>query len=177
MATQVPITIRDADDNDIDTSATQLDNGHRRSTLAIGGSDNVADIVPANATQGLWVRLTNPGDIAGGGGGSVTPETRSDTFTGTGNGTAINASTKNCKYFGMRVKGTGAAPTAWTVNFQVSFDGTNYTTLFVHSNTTDADGGFLWPSTPAVALYFRSNVSALTLSPATNLIVTIVGMV
>ena len=108
MPTQSPIKLRDADDLNVNTSATQLDNTHKRPTLAVGGPDTADGIAPCTAADGLSVKITNPGDISGGG-GSVSPETRNDTYTAVGNGTAINASTKNLKYFGMRVKGTGAA--------------------------------------------------------------------
>lgn len=100
---------------------------------------------------------------------------RSDTFTGTGNGTAVNVATTGRSRFGMAVKGTGAAASAWTVNLQVSLDGTNYATLLSHANS-DGDGAAVWVPTPSPALYFRTNVSALTLGSATNIVVTIIGM-
>jgi hypothetical protein len=101
---------------------------------------------------------------------------RADTFTGTGNGTAVDVSTGPRQWFGIQVKGTGAAATSWTVNLQASLDGTNYSTILTHANTTDTDGSIAWISTPAPALYFRSNVSAVALGSATNIVVTIVGM-
>jgi hypothetical protein len=101
---------------------------------------------------------------------------RSDTYTEAGNGTAVNVSTNPRQWFGVQVKGTGASATSWTVNLQASLDGTNYSTVLTHANTTDTDGSIAWISTPAPALYFRSSVSAVVLGSATNIVVTIVGM-
>ena len=100
---------------------------------------------------------------------------RADTYTETGSGTAVDVSTTGKQWLGVQVKGTGAAATAWTVNLQASLDGTNYSTVLSHTNTDDTDGSIVWISTPAPTLYFRSNVSALTLGSATNIVVTIVG--
>jgi hypothetical protein len=80
------------------------------------------------------------------------------------------------KWFGIQVKGTGAAATSWTAELQVSLDGSDYRTIVTHSNTTDSDGDILWISTPAPALHFRSEVSAVVLGSATALSVTIIGM-
>ncbi len=79
------------------------------------------------------------------------------------------------KWFGIQVKGTGAAATSWTVELEVSLDGTDYRTLVTHSDTTDSDGDILWISTPAPSLHFRSKVTALVLGSATALVVTIIG--
>jgi hypothetical protein len=107
---------------------------------------------------------------------------RSDTFTGTGSGTTVDVNAQAMSSFSMSVKGTGAAPTSWTVNLQISLDGTNWTTIMVHSNTSPpadevrADGQTI--STGAnryVAHYFRTNVSALVLGGASNIVVQISG--
>ena len=107
---------------------------------------------------------------------------RQDTFTGTGSGTAVSTPTQGAEKFSIAVKGTGATPTSWTVNLQISLDNTNWTTILVHSNTSPpaddvrVDGQTI--STGAnryPALYFRSNVSAVTLGGASNIVVTIAG--
>jgi hypothetical protein len=112
-----------------------------------------------------------------GGDGSATDfldkSSRSDTFTGTGSGTAVDVSAQGMKHFGMQVKGTGAAPTSWTVVLEVSLDGTNYTTLITHTNTEDSDGAVKWSPVAIVGLHFRSRVTALALGSASNIIVTI----
>lgn len=103
--------------------------------------------------------------------------TRSDTFTSTGNGTAVDVSTRPMRKFGLQVKGTGATPTSWTVVLEGSLDGTNYTTILTHVNGTNADGAVVWSSaveTPC--LYFRARCSALTLGGATNVVATILGV-
>jgi hypothetical protein len=80
------------------------------------------------------------------------------------------------KWFGVQVRGVGAAATSWTVELQVSLDGTNFVTLTTHSDSTDANGDILWISTPAPALWFRSEVTAVTLGSATALSTTIIGV-
>jgi hypothetical protein len=174
MATQAPIKIRDADAVDVNTSGTLLDNGHTRPSVGIGGPDAAAGLAPCTAADGLSVKVTNPGDISGGAG--ATPSTRQDTYTGTADGTAVDVSTSVRLWFGLQVKGTGAAATSWTANLQASLDGTNYATILTHSNASDSDGSIVWISTPAPALHFRSSVSAVSLGAASNIVVTIVGM-
>lgn len=87
--------------------------------------------------------------------------------------------------FAIQVKGTGAAPTSWTVELQVSLDGTNFMTLFSHKSTTgsnnelaaaDGDVVFSYGGTFYPALYFRSKCTAVSLGSATNIVATIVGM-
>jgi hypothetical protein len=80
------------------------------------------------------------------------------------------------KWFGIQVRGVGAAATSWTVKLQVSLDGTNYVTIITHTDTSDTDGDILWLSTPAPALWFRSDVTAVVLGSATGLSTTIIGV-
>lgn len=106
--------------------------------------------------------------------------TRSDTYTATGNGTAVDVSVKPCRRFSLQVKGTGAAPSVWTVRLEGSLDGTNYVELMRHASTNpvgnNADGAVVWVEAGPF-LYFRSRCSdTLTLGSATNIIATIVGM-
>jgi hypothetical protein len=145
----------------------------QRAALAIVTSDATAVDLPGDATNGLKVQVaTLPVTITS----PLATSSRSDTFTGTGSGTAVNVSTYGRQHFGIQVKGTGATPTSWTVHLQVSLDGTNYANLLTHDNDTDDDGGIQWTSTPTPGLYFRSSVEAVALGSATNIIVTIVGM-
>lgn len=106
------------------------------------------------------------------------PVSRSDTFTATGDGVTVDASDHPLQSFGLQVIGTGDTPSAWTVALQVSLDGTNWVTLLTHSSAdSDPIGSFVSNGANlAPSLYLRSNVSALTLGPATNIVVTIVGM-
>jgi hypothetical protein len=145
----------------------------QRAGLAIILSDGVAADVPGDATNGVKVQVaTLPVTITS----PLATSTQADTFTSTGTGTVVNVSTYGRQHFGIQVKGTGAAPTSWTVHLQVSLDGTNYANLLTHDNDTDDDGGIQWSATPAPSRYFRSSVEAVALGSATNIIVTIVGM-
>jgi hypothetical protein len=156
----IPIT--DAEEATQEIDGFTLTDTNFRPAVVIGDPSDPNAGAPVHATHGLKV---NPG-----------AQSRSDTFTGTGNGTAVDSSAGAKQWFGIQVKGTGAAATSWTANLQASLDGTNYSTILTHANTTDTDGSIAWISTPAPALYFRSNVSAVSLGSATNIVVTIVGM-
>ena len=106
----------------------------------------------------------------------LTGRTRSDTYTGAANGTTVDVSTQGMSRWGIQVKGTGAAPSSWTVHFEVSLNGTNFQSFFTHG-TADGDGTVKWgPAGDYPALYFRSRCSAVALGSATNIVATIVGM-
>jgi hypothetical protein len=79
--------------------------------------------------------------------------------------------------FGMQVKGTGAAATAWNVVLEVSLDGTNFATLLTHASAdADSDGGIVWSGANASpVLYARSRLVSVTLGSATNVVATIVA--
>lgn len=100
---------------------------------------------------------------------------RSDAYTGTANGTTVTTNLVPVNRFAMQVVGVGGTPTAWVATLEGSLDGTNFTTIGVHSNTTDLINKMRWFSTPTAVKYFRSRMSGLTLSGATNATVYIVG--
>lgn len=103
-------------------------------------------------------------------------QSRSDTFTGTGAGTAVNSADLGVSHYALQVKQTGTV-TSWTVQLQVSLDGTNYATILTHTKAGDQDGGIVFSGPNRYpALYFRANVSALTLGGGTNVVATIVGI-
>lgn len=102
-------------------------------------------------------------------------KTRSDTYTSTGNGTTVNVSTDPLESFSVQVKGTDAAATTWDVRLEGSLDGTNFTAILTHTNTT-GDGVVLFSgTTDSPCLYFRSRCAGLVLGAATNIVVTILG--
>lgn len=102
--------------------------------------------------------------------------TRSDTFTATGNGTTITATTtRPVKYFTVQVKGTGAVATAWDVRLEGSLNNADFTQIIAHTNV-DGDAVVKWQGTANPILYFRSRVAGLTLGSATNIVVTILGV-
>lgn len=102
---------------------------------------------------------------------------RQDTYSTTGTGATLDVSSQGMSKFGVQVKGTGAAPTSFTVVLEGSLDGTNFSTLLTHTNASPGDGLVLHSGAVALpVLYFRSRCTALTLGSASNIVVTIVGI-
>lgn len=100
----------------------------------------------------------------------------SDTFTGTGNGTSVDATNNPFQSFGMQVIGTGATPTLWTLVLEGSVDGSNFTTILTHSTSLGISVN-LWTGTSLTPCrYVRSRVISLTLGTATNIVVHWVGL-
>ena len=100
---------------------------------------------------------------------------RTDTFTGTTTGVTVDTSGTPLKWFSVQVSGTGGVPTLWTVVLEGSLDGVNFSPILTHTNTT-GNGSVLWlGSNPATSRYFRSRVTGLTLGPATNIVVSVLG--
>jgi hypothetical protein len=101
---------------------------------------------------------------------------RSDTFTTTANGTAVNVADVPVGHFGLQVKQTGTV-TSWTVVLEVSLDGTNYATVLTHTKTDNGDGAIAFSGPNKYpALHFRARCSAITLGGGTNVVATIVGL-
>lgn len=102
--------------------------------------------------------------------------TRSDTYTtspATGVTVTVPAPVKS---FSILVKSTGTAATAWNVVLEGSLDNVNFTTILTHTNVT-GDGVLLSTTTSFTpSLYFRSRLTSITLTPATAIVVTILGM-
>lgn len=67
----------------------------------------------------------------------------------------------------VQVKGVGAAATSWSVTLEGSLDDTNWTVLATHAAT---DGAIVSVVDKPV-LHVRVNVGALTLTPATSVVV------
>lgn len=123
---------------------------------------------------------TNDGDVSRSNPLPVTEafSTRSDTFTVSGNGTTVDASTKPHKNFSLQVQGTGAAASAWNVVVEGSLNNSKFTTILEHSNAGEfrnaADGETVWFN-GGPFFYFRSRCVSITLGSATNVVATIVG--
>lgn len=98
---------------------------------------------------------------------------RSDTFTGTASGVVVSSIASPVKFFAVQVKGTGAAATLWDVRVECSLDNVNFSQVLAHA-TGDGDG-IVKASSAFLCPYFRSRVHALTLAPATNIVVTLMG--
>jgi hypothetical protein len=102
--------------------------------------------------------------------------TRQDTFVAVGSGNTVNKSTAPIARFGLQIKGTGAAATAWDVVLEGSLDGINFSTILEHTSLV-GDGQIMWSGPlDSPCLYFRSRVVSLTLGSATNIVATILGM-
>ena len=100
---------------------------------------------------------------------------RSDTYTASGNGATLNAADAIASSYSIQVVGTGAAATAWNIVLEGSLDGTNFSTMLTHTETTGNGavlfaGANLYPS-----LFFRSRCVSLTLGSATDIVVYITG--
>jgi hypothetical protein len=102
-------------------------------------------------------------------------QNRSDSYTSTTTGAEVDCSSIPVSQLGMQVKGTGAAPTSWTIVLEVSLDGTNYSVVATHTNITHADGSVLFVPLPAPVKKFRSRCTAISLGGASAIAVAIIG--
>ena len=75
----------------------------------------------------------------------------------------------------IQVRGSDATPTSFSVAFQGSNDGENWTTLLTHTNT-DGRVTFATDAIPRPCRHFRINCTAVTLGPASKLIATAVAV-
>jgi hypothetical protein len=97
------------------------------------------------------------------------------TATGTGVVIALFPSPGGAPFatYALSVKGTGAAPTSWSVTLDVCLDGQNWTTLLTHSS---ADGSVIFDAAGKPSNWIRVNVGALTLGSATDIVARAVGV-
>lgn len=97
-----------------------------------------------------------------------------DTKTATGACTRIDLSGYGpLSDWALQVSGVGAAPTAWTVNLEVSLDGVTFQRIVQHTTTT-LNGGVIW-ATGFPALHVQAYVASLTLGTATGLSIVVLG--
>jgi hypothetical protein len=108
----------------------------------------------------------------------IDANSRSDSYTAAATGTTVDVSDVGASTFGLQVKGTGAAASAWSAVLEVSLDGTNFATLLTHASADgDSDGGVVWSGANASpSLYFRSRLASVTLGSATAVVATVVGV-
>lgn len=146
-----------------DTYTSALDIYDRSHPLLVDASGNlkvtVGGTIPISGTV-----IANP-----------TVYTRVDTYTTTTTGGVVDVSTTTAKYFSIQVAGTGASPTSWSVVLEGSIDGMNYTTILTHNTSTLNNIILFSGATASPSLYFRSRCTAIVLSPATSIVVTLVG--
>lgn len=145
---------------------------HKVSPSAITDSDSGDQLTISTIDDGQFLMRSGNSII-----GAQTMSTRSDTFTATGNGTAVDMSALGASKFSIQVTMTGTV-TSWDVRLEGSLDGVTYTTILTHTNVTPGDGLMVYNGdTVSPALYFRSRCAGLVLGVGTNIIVKIVGMV
>ena len=98
----------------------------------------------------------------------------SDTKTVTGAGTRLNFTAYGpVTEWALQVSGTGAAPTAWTVNLEISLDGVTFQRVIQHT-TTDLNGAVKF-ATGFAALHAQIYVASLQLGTATDIVITALG--
>lgn len=104
------------------------------------------------------------------------PYQRSDSYTATATGVAIDVSSYPTKAYAIQVVSSGGVATAWNAVLEGSVDGVNYTAILTHTNLT-GDGVVLYSGTnlsPAVSI--RSRLVSITLGGATAVAVYIIGV-
>jgi hypothetical protein len=145
-------------------------------------ADNVAitagsgtNIAADDVSSVLYQRIKRSVGADGSATDFLDKSSRSDTYTTTANGTAVDVSAQGMSQFAIQCKATGSV-TSWTVVLEASLDGTNYVTVLTCDSVADGDGAIVWTGPQRYpALYFRSRCSAITLGAGTNVIATIVG--
>ena len=98
---------------------------------------------------------------------------QTDTFTATGNGTAVAMATTPMSKFSIQVVATGAV-TSWDVRLEVNLDGTNWFEIGAHTNITPADKGITFV-VDKPARQVRSRTAGLVLGGGTNIVVTVLA--
>jgi hypothetical protein len=107
---------------------------------------------------------------------ALSPTLTTEVYTGVGPGITQDVSAFPHKYFTLQVVGTGAPATAWEVSIEGSLNGTHFSEIARHTDL-DGDGAVLWAgANVAASSFFRTRVIALTLGPATNIVVDSLGI-
>lgn len=158
----------------LDTSALLTTAAHDAAFGTAGAADaqvrTVQGIAGGTAlpVSGTFWQTTQPVSILAG--------SRNDTFTTSGNGTAVSATTTPFKAYAIQVVGTGGAAAVWDVRLEGSLDGTNYDQILQHTQVT-GDGKIVYSgSLLSPCTSFRSRVASLNLGIASALVVYIVGV-
>jgi hypothetical protein len=97
------------------------------------------------------------------------------TMNGTGRGQRIDLTGYGpLTDWALQVRGVDGAPTAWTVNLEVSLDGLIYQRIVQHTTTT-MNGGVVW-AMGFPALHAQIYVASLSLAPASAIEITAIGL-
>lgn len=96
------------------------------------------------------------------------------TFTTTVSSPAFIATTSPLKNYALQVVQTGTV-TSWDVRLEGSIDGTNFSQILQHTNTTGSGVVVFSGSNVSPSLYFRARVAGLVLGLGTNIVVSVLG--
>jgi hypothetical protein len=92
-----------------------------------------------------------------------------------GPSTIVDVSGSPMSTWTIQVTGVPVAATLWSVSLEGSTDGIEFSEILKHTSLT-GDGINLYSGTTLfLALYYRINVTQLTLGPATSIRVSIIG--
>lgn len=144
-----------------------------------GTSDYTANVVLKKVTplilpQAAEVTVVNTNDAPVYMNPAFSPD--SEVFVDTTPGPTQDVSFYPKKVFSLQVNKTGAV-TSWDVVLEGSLNGSTWTTILEHTNTTPGDGKMM--STGALltpVLYFRTRPVSLVLGGGTNIITSSMGM-
>ena len=102
------------------------------------------------------------------------PVILTENFTSATTGAIQNISPYTATIFSIQVIGVGANPDDWKVSLEGSLDGTSFTRILTHTIATGASEILYSNSGKYSSVFFRINVTSLTLGSATaiNVIVT-----
>ena len=93
----------------------------------------------------------------------------------TGPSAVTDVSANPMSSFTLQVTGVGGVATLWSVTIEGSLDGTTFSEIITHTSQL-GDGENLYSGTTLFPVnYFRINVTALTLGPATSISANVLG--
>ena len=75
----------------------------------------------------------------------------------------------------LQVVGNAVSATSWTVALEGSLDGINFNEILKHTTLTGDMQNLFSGTTLFLAMYYRINVIALVLGPATSITVSVLG--
>ena len=98
-----------------------------------------------------------------------------DSVVGTGPSASVDISDSPMVTWTLQVVGVPVSASAWTVVLEGSVDGVNFSEILKHTTLTGDKQNLFSGTTLFLAKYYRINVTALTLGPATSISVSVIG--
>jgi len=92
-----------------------------------------------------------------------------------GSSAVIDVSDAPMTTWTLQVIGEGGSPTLWEVLLEGSTDGINFSEILKHDTLTGDGVNVFSGTTLFLASYYRVNVTALTLGPATGITANVIG--